>query len=78
MRTAGLILKHPTVDKARHPLSAYADESIFKLYLYDVGMLGAWGGLSPKVLLNFDFGSFKVISPRTLLCKKWVALESQT
>ncbi len=59
LKTAGLIFKLPIVNKAWMPLSAYAEESVFKLYLIDVGLLGAMGGLSPKVLLDFSFGSFK-------------------
>ncbi len=59
LRTAGLIFKFPIVNKAWLPLSAYAEDSVFKLYMFDVGLLGAMGGLSPKILLDFTFGSFK-------------------
>ncbi len=59
LKTAGLIFKFPIVNKAWLPLAAYAEESVFKLYLLDVGLLGAMGGLAPKVLLDFTFGSFK-------------------
>lgn len=59
LRTAGLILKFPIANKAWLPLMAYTQENLFKLYAFDIGLLGAIGGLTPKVLLDFSFGSFK-------------------
>jgi predicted AAA+ superfamily ATPase len=43
------------------PLSAYADWSDFKIYLNDVGLLGALGGVPPETLLQGDklFTEFK-------------------
>lgn len=59
LKAAGLLFKLPIVNKAWIPLSAHAEENTFKLYLFDVGLLGAMGGLAPKVLLDFTFGSYK-------------------
>ncbi len=59
LKAAGLIFKIPIVNKAWHPLTAYAEERAFKLYLFDVGLLGSLAGLSPKVLRDFSFGSYK-------------------
>ena len=39
--TAGLLIKVPIVNTVRVPLGAYARENIFKLYLFDIGILGA-------------------------------------
>lgn len=46
---AGLTCKVPRVSKPGIPLSAYSDDSIFKLFCLDVGLLGA--------LANLDYGS---------------------
>jgi predicted AAA+ superfamily ATPase len=59
LKAAGLIHKIPIVNSARLPLSAFAEESVFKLYPFDVGLLGALGGLSPKTILDFNFGTYK-------------------
>jgi predicted AAA+ superfamily ATPase len=39
--SAGLLYKVPKIDKPGMPLSAYTDDSFFKLYLCDVGLLRA-------------------------------------
>lgn len=57
--TAGLVIKVPILETIRLPLSAYQAENCFKLYLFDVGILGALSNLSPKDILGYDFGSYK-------------------
>lgn len=49
---AGLIYKTSVVSTPKIPLSAYADFNIFKIYLVDVGLLGAMSHLSPKIILH--------------------------
>jgi uncharacterized protein len=56
---AQLVIKQPIAQKANLPLSAYIKENTFKLYLSDVGLLGALSDLSPKTLLDYDYGSYK-------------------
>ncbi len=56
---AGLIIKAHIACKGQLPFSAYAKENTFKLFLFDVGMLGAMSGLSPKVILDYDYGTYK-------------------
>ncbi len=48
---AGLIYKVSLVSTPKIPLSAYADFNIFKIYLVDVGLLGAMSRLSAKTIL---------------------------
>jgi predicted AAA+ superfamily ATPase len=43
LKTAGLVHKIPIVHSARLPLSAFGEESVFKLYPFDTGLLGALG-----------------------------------
>lgn len=59
LETAGLIYRVQIVNQGKSPLSAYTKESLFKLYLYDVGILNALSHLSPTEILSNDFGSFK-------------------
>ena len=49
---AGLVTKIPRVTKPGLPLKGYSDETYFKLYLLDVGLLGAATGLEPRVLVE--------------------------
>ncbi len=61
LQDAGLVYKVNRVKKGHLPLSAYEDFSAFKLFMLDVGLLGAMAGLSPQTLLkgNAVFTEFK-------------------
>lgn len=52
LKDAGLIHKATRITKAGIPINAYADFSDFKIYLNDVGLLCAMGGLTPEILLK--------------------------
>ncbi|MEI8099290.1 MAG: ATP-binding protein [Sediminibacterium sp.] len=58
---AGLVQKIQRVSKPAIPLIAYQDNSDFKLYLFDVGLLCAMGSIDQKTLINGDelFKEFK-------------------
>lgn len=56
---AGLIIKVPICNKSQLPLQAFADEKRFKLYMFDVGILGCMLNLSPKSVFSYDYGSYK-------------------
>jgi predicted AAA+ superfamily ATPase len=58
---AGLIYKINRISKPSIPLIAYMDNSAFKLYVLDVGLLGAIGNIDIKSLLygNSIFQEFK-------------------
>lgn len=49
---AGLIYKVQLISTPKIPLSAYANMNAFKIYLVDVGLLGAMAHLSAKTLLH--------------------------
>ena len=57
----GLIKKSCRIKKPGMPLIAYMEQSIFKLYLLDVGLLSAMGNISAKTLIdgNRIFEEFK-------------------
>lgn len=58
---AGLIHLSHLVETPRFPLSAYADTNSFKIFLSDIGLLGAQSNLSPRVTIERDalFTEFK-------------------
>ncbi|MFH1429495.1 MAG: AAA family ATPase [Candidatus Margulisiibacteriota bacterium] len=59
LETAGLIIKTYIINKGEIPFSAYSKESQFKLYLFDVGILGALSELPVNIILDYDYGSYK-------------------
>lgn len=59
LEAAGLVIKIPITNSAQLPLSAYTKENRFKLLCFDIGILGAMSGLSPRVILDYSYGSYK-------------------
>ena len=58
---AGMVRQVFRVGTPRLPLRSYFDFSAFKLYVHDVGLLGAMSDLSPSIVLDGDslFTNFK-------------------
>jgi hypothetical protein len=56
---AGLAIKVPITELATIPLKAYTKENFFKLYLFDIGVLGAMLDLPVEALLDQDYGMYK-------------------
>lgn len=69
---AGLLIKVKTVNSGQIPFSAFEEENRFKLYLFDIGILGALARVPPKSLyLDSDlFTTFK-----GAFCENYVAQE---
>ncbi len=49
---AGLIYKSYNVKTPKIPLSGYKEEKVFKLFLFDIGLLGAMIDLSQKTIID--------------------------
>ncbi len=61
LKDAGMVRMLHRVCPPRLPLAHYADFGAFKLFVHDVGLLGAMSGLEPEVVLegNALFTNFK-------------------
>jgi hypothetical protein len=59
LEAAGLVLKTHIVNTGHLPFRGYAKENLFKLLLFDIGILGSMSDLPPKVILDYDYGSYK-------------------
>lgn len=72
LKSAGLILKANHISTPKLPLDAYSDKQAFKIFLLDVGLLGAMSKLDPRIILeqNQLFEEFK-----GSLTENFVALE---
>jgi len=57
--TAGLVHQVNIVNSGELPFAAYTAENRFKLFCFDVGILGAISQLPPKTLLDYDYGTYK-------------------
>ncbi len=49
---AGIVYKSYTISTPKIPLSAYADTGIFKIFLLDIGLLGAMAEVPPEAVLQ--------------------------
>lgn len=59
LTTAGLVIKTNIINCGRLPFTAFAEENFFKLYFFDIGILGAISKLSPKTVLDYQYGTYK-------------------
>jgi uncharacterized protein len=69
---AGLLVRVPIVEHVEVPLSAFTDESRFKPYFFDIGLLGAMADIPVEAILLGDdlFTTF-----RGAYCENFVAQE---
>jgi predicted AAA+ superfamily ATPase len=72
---AGIATRVPRTSKPGVPLAAYADESAFKLFALDVGLLGALAGLDPGSIVdgNAMFTEFKGALTEQYVCQQLVS-----
>lgn len=70
---AELVIKVPIIEHVEIPLMAYTEESRFKLYLFDVGILGALSQLPPKSILDYDYGTYKGYFAENFVAQEFLA-----
>lgn len=75
LQDAGLVVRVQRVSSPGLPLSAYADESSFKLFCVDVGLLGALAGVDSKAVIegNKLFTHFKGAMAEQYVCQQLVS-----
>lgn len=70
---AELVIKVPIIEHVELPLTAYTEESRFKMYLFDVGILGALADLPPKSVLDYDYGTYKGYYAENFVAQEFIA-----
>ncbi len=70
---AELMIKVDILEHVELPLSVYAKDNRFKLYLFDVGILGALSDLPPKSILDYDYGTYKGYFAENFVAQEWLA-----
>lgn len=59
LEAAGLLIRLPIANCGQLPFSAYTKENFFKLFIFDIGLLGALSQLPAKAILDYQFGTYK-------------------
>ncbi len=59
LEKAGLVIKVKICNKSEIPLEAFCKKNIFKLYLFDIGVLGCMLELPVRSIITHDFGMTK-------------------
>ncbi|NGX61864.1 MAG: hypothetical protein K940chlam9_01353 [Chlamydiae bacterium] len=59
LEAAHMILKVHITNRGELPFSAFIKESWFKLFIFDVGILGAMSNLPFQSIFNYDYGTYK-------------------
>lgn len=77
LENAGLIFKVPIIQTAEQPLSAYVEESRFKLYVFDVGILGALSNLAPQTILDYQYGTYKGYFAENFVAQEFITENSK-
>lgn len=72
LEAAELIIKVPIIETVELPMSAYAKNNIFKLLMFDIEMLGTLSQISPKTLLDFEFGTYKRYFAENFVAQQFV------
>lgn len=73
LEAAELIIKVFIVEHVEIPLKAYIQESRFKVYVFDVGILGALSDLPPKSILDYEYGTYKGYFAENFVAQEFIA-----
>lgn len=77
LTAAHLVINVPVIEHVQIPLFAAAEAANFKLYMFDVGMLGAFSDMPFQAILDYDFGTYKGYYAENFVAQEMIA-QSQT
>ncbi|MAZ78278.1 MAG: ATPase [Legionellaceae bacterium] len=77
LNNAGLLIKAELLTTCQQPLAAFVKESQFKLFMFDVGILGAMLDLSPSTIMKYDYGSYKGYFAENFVAQMLTASDSK-
>ena len=76
LEKAGLIHKTLLCERPELPLQSFCKSNLFKLFLCDIGLLGAALDLAPALLLRQDYGIVKGFFAENFVAAEWIAAGS--
>ncbi len=74
----GLIIKVPILKQIAIPLKAYAEENKFKLFIFDVGILGSLADIKVPSILNYDYGTYKGFFAENFVAQELMTADSRS
>ncbi len=77
LEAAELVVRLPIVGAFEQPVNAYTKDNLFKLMIFDIGMLGAMNAISPNSILNYDYGTYKGYFAENFVGQQLIAQTSQ-
>jgi predicted AAA+ superfamily ATPase len=78
LESAGLAIKIHIVNSGHLPFAGHSKENLFKLLLFDVGILGSMVDLSPQQILQYEYGSYKGFFAENFVAEEFLALGKET
>lgn len=73
LENAGLVIKVHVCNRAEIPLKAFCKNNLFKLFIFDIGLLGAMLNLPVKSILEQDFGITKGYLAESFVAQEFLA-----
>lgn len=73
-----LIIKVPIIQSIEFPLLANTKENRFKLYIFDIGILGALGDLDPQIIWDYDFKTYKGYFAENFIAQEFICKDART
>lgn len=70
---AKLALKIPIANRGEQPISAFTRDNIFKLFYFDIGILGAISDLAPEAILAQEYGTYKGYFAENFVAQEFAA-----
>ena len=72
---AGLVYKNKIINRSEHPLETFSSENLFKLYLFDSGLLGRALNIPYQVICKEEYGIAKGYFMENTILSQLVANE---
>ncbi len=73
LEKAGLLIKVKVCNRAELPIETFCKENQFKLFLFDIGLLGSMLALFPETVLHQDYGITKGYFAENFVAQEFVA-----
>lgn len=73
LKSAELVIQTPLIEQAKLPLLAFRSDNLFKLFMFDIGILGSMLELQPETLLDNHYGNFKGYFTENFVAQQLIA-----
>ena len=78
LESAGMVLKAQIANSGNLPFSGHTKENTFKLFLFDIGILGSMADIPPKTILDANYGSYKGYFAENFVAQELLTTSIQT